>query len=76
MIFLKISSDKMKNMIEFQKKSFMEPILLKGLHRYFPPDRELFWDVKLKIWDFGKTKTQKQKRARLLQQGYKYYINK
>ena len=46
--------DMMENVIELENMYFMEPLLLKGLHRYFPPNREIFWDVKLKNWDFGK----------------------
>ena len=34
----------------------MEPILLKGLHNYFPPNCELFCDVKTKNRYFGKSK--------------------
>ena len=53
MIFSKVLFDKMKNTIELVFK-FMEPILLEGLHRYFPPNHELFVDVKKKNWDIGK----------------------
>ena len=41
----------MKNMIELENV-FMEPLLLKGLLKYFPLNRNLFWDVKNK-WRFG-----------------------
>ena len=45
--------DQMKNMPEIEKQ-LMEPILLKGLHRYFSPNCELILDVKMKYWYFGK----------------------
>ena len=43
MIFLEILFDKMKkNMMEVDLFYFMEPIVLKGLHRDFSPNCELF----------------------------------
>ena len=31
----------------------MGSLLLKGIHRDFPTNREFFWDVKMKNGDFG-----------------------
>ena len=38
------------------QKKIMKPLSIKGLQRYFPPNCKLSWDVKIKIWDFGKIK--------------------
>ena len=43
----------MKNMIELEK-TFMKPLFLKGLRRYFHPNGELFLDVNMKNGDLGK----------------------
>ena len=51
MIFYKILFYQMKNVIEV--KISMEPLLLRILRRDFPPNRELFLDVKLKNGDIG-----------------------
>ena len=37
----------------------MEPLLLEGLQRYFTPNRELFWDVKMKNGNIEKQKNLK-----------------
>ena len=49
----KKSFDKMKNMIELQQ--ILEPLLLKDLQRDSPPNHELFWYIKMKNENFGKT---------------------
>ena len=41
MIFLKILFDKNLSMIEIEN-IFIKPILLKGVHRYLPQNREIF----------------------------------
>ena len=60
-------------MIELEIVFFMEPLLLKVLHRYFPPDGKLFIDVKMKIWYSGKRKKSKTETGtRLLQRNYTF----
>ena len=39
-------------MIELGKN--MGPLLLRGIHRDFPRNREIFLDVKMKNGDYGK----------------------
>ena len=46
-----------------------EPILLKGPHIDFPPNSELFWDIKMKNGDYGENKTPNNKNRHTLFNG-------
>ena len=61
MIIPKTKLDQMQNMIELRNDFFMAPLWLKGLHRKFPTNNELLWDVEMKNGDLGDGKKKVKK---------------